>query len=63
MKNTDRKLFLIPVMFILLCSSVYASTVTEKFEKTFRFNPGGEITLANTNGSVTVKSWNRDEEK
>jgi len=61
MNLANKKLFLMPVFIILLCSFASASTVTEKFEKTYRFNPGGELTLENTNGSVTVRSWDRDE--
>ncbi len=38
-----------------------AATIEETFEKTYRFDPGGEINLENTNGSVTIKTWNRDE--
>lgn len=35
-------------------------TVTQEIEKTYRLQPGGEVTLQNVNGSIQVEGWDRD---
>jgi len=45
----------------LVSSALNAYTLREQFEKTVRFNSGGELILENTNGSVSVESWDKDE--
>ena len=35
-------------------------SVTQEIEKTYRLQPGGEITLHNVNGAIQVEGWDRD---
>jgi DUF4097 and DUF4098 domain-containing protein YvlB len=46
---------------VLMVGTAIAGTVHETFDKTYRFEPGGDVSLSNTNGSVTVRTWKRDE--
>jgi DUF4097 and DUF4098 domain-containing protein YvlB len=34
---------------------------SEKFDRSHAFKPDGEITLSNTNGAVTIRTWDRAE--
>lgn len=49
------------VMSLLLAAVAAAGELTEKVDKTFRLGQGGKFDLKNTNGSVQVKTWERDE--
>jgi DUF4097 and DUF4098 domain-containing protein YvlB len=57
------KVHLVAVLMLLLCFSVnLAAEEVEKTEtKRFRFSSDGEISLLADDGSVTVKTWNRNE--
>lgn len=44
-----------------LCVRADRYGFSEKFEQSNAFKPEGEITLANTNGSVTFRTWDRAE--
>ncbi len=37
------------------------SDETEKFEKTYQFNPNGKIEVSNLNGSIFIEAWDRNE--
>lgn len=55
------KIFAYSILICLFYTSLNASTYREKFEKTFRLDKGGELFLTNTNGSVIIESWDRNE--
>jgi len=44
-----------------LATSLIAGTHREKFQKTYSFEKGGELIVDNTNGSVYIESWDRNE--
>lgn len=47
---------------VLGTAAVWAETTEEEpFEQTVAIAPGGLVSLENTNGHVTVETWNRDE--
>lgn len=46
---------------LALGMSLGAATLREELSETFQLTPGSEITLSNTNGSVTVTSWDRND--
>lgn len=46
---------------LALLSSLHAGTHREKFQETYQFNRGGELILDNTNGNVTIETWDRNE--
>jgi hypothetical protein len=41
----------------------HAAQLTEEFHQTYRFTPGGRVSLENLNGGVHIKSWDRNEVK
>ncbi|NIR51801.1 DUF4097 domain-containing protein [candidate division KSB1 bacterium] len=49
----------------LICVAVFstlsAGTLREHFDETYRLDKGGTLLLSNTNGSITVESWDRNE--
>lgn len=45
----------------LLLATAGAAAVTEDFSKTVPLRPGGVFSVSNTNGSVTVSAWDRNE--
>ena len=51
------------VVLILLFSftQVFGATAEKEFKKVIDFREGGEIYLKNVNGSIEVKSWEREE--
>ncbi len=44
-----------------LATSLIAGTHREKFQETYSFEKGSELIVDNTNGSVYVESWDRNE--
>ena len=38
-----------------------AATATERIDQVFELSPGGSVELKNTNGSIEIESWDRDE--
>lgn len=53
--------FLIIIIAFISSSILNANTVHETFRKNISFNPGGFLSLENTNGSVEVVSWDKNE--
>jgi len=53
------------IIFILLIGvqQLFAGEIRERFEKTYPLKSGGEFRLKNTNGSVYISSWDRNEVK
>lgn len=50
------------VLAVLGAATAWAETTEdERFEQTVAMAPGGRVSLQNTNGHVTVETWNRDE--
>lgn len=39
------------------------SDEVERFEQTYRLDPNGRVSVANVNGSITIKGWDRNEVK
>jgi DUF4097 and DUF4098 domain-containing protein YvlB len=59
-----RRFTALAVFLILLCSQqVFAGEIRERFEKTYPLKSGGEFRLKNTNGSVYLSSWDRNDVK
>ncbi len=48
---------------LLLCTSLVAGELRERFEKTYKLNQHGRFSLDNSNGAVHITSWNRNEVK
>lgn len=54
-------------MFTLLAAALLcvvpagAATLEESFDETYSFQPGDTLALSNTNGSVTIGTWDRSE--
>jgi len=54
-------LALLALLAIALTTTASAKeTVTQEMNKTFRLQPGGEVTLENVNGAIQVEGWDRD---
>jgi DUF4097 and DUF4098 domain-containing protein YvlB len=52
------------MLFLLIIGQqVFAGEIRERFEKTYPLKSGGEFRLKNTNGSVHITSWDRNEVK
>ena len=49
------------LIFLLSFTRVFGATAEKEFKETIDFREGGEIYLKNVNGSVDVKSWEREE--
>ncbi len=45
----------------LATAPLAAATVTEEIDRTFSIEPGTEVRLSNTNGSVAIGTWDRPE--
>ena len=45
----------------LAFANAFSGTLREKFEQTYAVEKGGEVFLINSNGSVTVSSWDKNE--
>jgi DUF4097 and DUF4098 domain-containing protein YvlB len=43
----------------LIAGAAPASTLEEPFDRTFDVRPGGIFALSNTNGHITIKSWDQ----
>jgi DUF4097 and DUF4098 domain-containing protein YvlB len=54
---------LIFFMLLLVSQALLGGEIRERFEKVCKLKSGGEFRLKNTNGSVHVTSWDRDEVK
>jgi len=46
---------------LLLVGAANAGTLREDFEKTYSLAKGGKVVLSNTNGTVSVESWDKEE--
>jgi DUF4097 and DUF4098 domain-containing protein YvlB len=50
------------VIFILLLSGqLFATTITDTFEKTLPFKEGSLLSVSNENGNVEIEVWNKNE--
>jgi len=49
------------LIFLLSFTRVFGATAEKEFKEIIDFREGGEIYLKNVNGSVDVKSWEREE--
>jgi DUF4097 and DUF4098 domain-containing protein YvlB len=56
-------LFAFAIFLLLLGSQTFGGEIRERFEKTCPLKSGGEFRLKNTNGSVHITSWDRNEVK
>lgn len=54
-----KKLTLIAIAVLALAATASATTLTETFDRTFDVRPGANFTLENTNGHMTVRSWDQ----
>jgi DUF4097 and DUF4098 domain-containing protein YvlB len=43
----------------LLAVTASATTLEERFDRTFDVRPGARVTLANVNGSITIRAWDQ----
>lgn len=59
----SKTIFLLTLLLLVQNGSSIAQTLRERFEKSYPLAKGGELILENTNGSVRVQSWDRDEVK
>lgn len=48
------------VIALLLAGGASAEKRTQKIEKTYRLEAGGQVVLENVNGGITVETWDRD---
>jgi DUF4097 and DUF4098 domain-containing protein YvlB len=53
--------FSLLAVFALFAGSARAETLKSTFAETHPFDPQGTIRLSNTNGSVTIRTWDRPE--
>src|SRR5205809_7277301 len=53
------KTILLGIAALALSSAAYATTLEETFDRTFEVRPGLRFTLENTNGHITVRSWDQ----
>jgi hypothetical protein len=58
---TIRKLIFGLFSCLVWATVLHAGTLREEFDQTFDLVRGGTVILDNTNGSVTVTAWDRDE--
>ncbi len=56
-----RNLSIYSLIFVSLFGSLNAGTIREKYEETFKFKPGGQLILTNTNGSIIIESWDKEQ--
>ncbi|MEO8215948.1 MAG: DUF4097 family beta strand repeat-containing protein [Acidobacteriota bacterium] len=47
------------IFMLAMTMSVYAETFHEKFDRTVDLAPGSRLSIANVNGGVVVRTWNR----
>jgi DUF4097 and DUF4098 domain-containing protein YvlB len=53
-----RKLFL-TIALLSVAAAASAGTLREPLDRTFDIRPGGEISLVNVNGKITITSWDQ----
>jgi hypothetical protein len=59
-----KRTFALVIFLLLLCSqALRGGEIRERFEKVCALKSGGEFRLKNTNGSVHITSWGRNEVK
>jgi len=61
MKKHFYFLFTVVFLFILTSEVSFAGSARKTFRKTYSFRLGAELLLDNTNGSVRIDTWNRNE--
>ena len=61
MKTLIKKISGALLIFQLLSAVVIAGELVEKFDKSFQLQPGQQFYLKNTNGSVRVYGWDKNE--
>ena len=50
---------LVSLLLALIASAAAAGTLRETVDRTFNARPGATLTLSNTNGSVTIHTWDQ----
>lgn len=53
------KRLVLTLMTFLLATVVSAEELTETIDRTFDVKPGAKVTVSNTNGGITVSSWDQ----
>jgi DUF4097 and DUF4098 domain-containing protein YvlB len=48
---------LLTLLALSLATAAYAGTLEERFDRTFDVKPGTSFALNNTNGRITIRSW------
>ena len=61
MKNRLVMRLVVLISGIFLLNSLFAAQVEETWKKKIEFKPGGFIQVGNTNGSIEIEGWNKDE--
>lgn len=49
----------VALLLTVVAAAASAATLTETFDRTFDVRPGAVLSLANTNGHITVRSWDQ----
>ena len=52
---------LLAALSCLLAPAGGAATLDERFDQTFPLPAGGRLQIANTNGTISIEAWDRDE--
>jgi DUF4097 and DUF4098 domain-containing protein YvlB len=52
---------IISLLLLTFQQNLFASTVTETFQKKIDFKNGGFLSLSNTNGDIEIRSWDKNE--
>lgn len=60
-RSLTHTLALAVALLAIAVTPAAAATVRETIDRTFEVEPGSQVRLSNTNGSVTVGSWDRPE--
>ncbi len=60
MKRNQRGLWL-AILLLFTAAAVQAGELEETFDKTYPFRPGQRFELKNSNGSVRIYTWDREE--
>ena len=58
MKAKSTRIVLLSILLLLATQGgAFADTFTDRFEETYKVDPDVEVSLSNTNGSITVEIW------
>lgn len=57
-----RTLFILPLLFVLICKSIsYSATIEETFKKNISFQQGGYLSISNLNGYIKITPWDKSD--